>query len=189
MTGQVHSPAVPEYGRVNVPKLTSDIMTSTNSKPMSFTWQTLGLFGWMILSFSAASSAAFVSTQGWYQEIRKPTWNPPSNIFGPVWTTLYFMMAIAAWQVWREGGWQRQWRALTAFVLQWLLNALWTPLFFGMHLLGVAFAEIVMLWITIVVTIALFSRVRKSAALLLVPYLLWVSFAAFLNYTIWQLNS
>ncbi len=102
---------------------------------------------------------------------------------------LYAMMATSAWLVWRQGGWRTQRRALGWFLVQWALNVLWTPLFFGMHLPGWAFAEMLALWVAIVITLVLFWRVQRLAGVLLVPYLLWVSFAAFLNFTLWKLNS
>lgn len=146
------------------------------------------LIGWLGLCFAAAATAVFVSTGGWYAGLHKPLWNPPAGVFGPVWTLLYVMMAVAAWLVWREGGWKAQGRALGLFVLQWLLNALWTPLFFGMHRPGLAFAEIIMLWLVLAVTLKSFWQVMKTAGMLLVPYLAWVSFAAALNFAIWRLN-
>lgn len=124
----------------------------------------------------------------WYLTLNKPSWNPPGWVFGPVWTLLYTMMAIAAWLVWRKGGIAKQRRPLTLFAVQLLLNALWTPLFFGLHMLGVAFAEIILLWIAILATILAFRKVSPSAAWLLVPYLLWVTFAAILNATLWWMN-
>ena len=150
--------------------------------------QTLALVGWLALCFAAAATAFLVSTEGWYASLQKPAWNPPSWIFGPAWTLLYVMMAVAAWLVWREGGWRTQRLALGLFLLQWLLNALWTPLFFGWHRLGLAFAEIIILWLALTATVFSFWRVRRSAGLLLLPYLAWVSFAAALNFTIWRLN-
>lgn len=125
----------------------------------------------------------------WYAALHKPSWNPPPWVFGPAWTFLYITMAVAAWLVWREGGWKAQRRALGLFIVQWFLNALWTPLFFGAHLPGVAFGEIVLLWLAIAATLVAFWRVKKAAGLLLVPYLAWVSFAAALNFSIWRLNS
>jgi tryptophan-rich sensory protein len=98
------------------------------------------------------------------------------------------MMAVAAWLVWRRGGFAAQGGALGLFVLQLILNAVWTPLFFGLHLPGMAFAEIIMLWLAIALTIAAFYPVSRPAAWLLAPYLAWVSFAAVLNFTIWRLN-
>ena len=93
--------------------------------------------------------------------LHKPTWNPPSWVFGPAWTLLYILMATAAWIVWREGGWKVQGRALGLFLLQWLLNALWTPLFFGMHQTGLAFAEIILLWLMIALTLKAFWVVKR----------------------------
>jgi tryptophan-rich sensory protein len=98
-------------------------------------------------------------------------------------------MAVAAWLVWQHVGWGRQRKPLLIFLVQLALNALWTPLFFGLHRPGLAFAEIVLLWLAIVATLAAFSRVSRAAAWLLVPYLAWVSFAAALNFTLWRLNS
>jgi len=150
--------------------------------------QLLALAGWLALCFSASATAVFVSAGGWYASLHKPSWNPPSWIFGPVWTALYAMMAVAAWLVWRAGGWKEQRRALTLFLLQWFLNALWTPLFFGLHRPGFAFAEIVLLWLALAATLALFWQVKKAAGVMLLPYLAWVSFAAVLNFVIWRLN-
>jgi tryptophan-rich sensory protein len=146
------------------------------------------LIGWLVLCFAAAGTAVFVSTDGWYVALHKPSWNPPAWLFGPAWTLLYITMAVAAWLVWREGGWKAQGRSLGLFLLQWFLNALWTPLFFGLHRPGLAFAEIVLLWLAIAATLVSFWRVRQVAGILLVPYLAWVSFAAALNFTIWRLN-
>lgn len=149
----------------------------------------LALVGWLILCFAASGTGVFISTDGWYTGLRKPAWTPPGWLFGPVWMLLYAMMGVAAWLVWREGGWKRQGRALGLFLLQWVLNALWTPLFFGLHLPGPAFAEIVLLWMAIVATVVAFARVRTTAAVLLVPYLIWVTFAAGLNFALWRLNA
>ena len=106
-----------------------------------------------------------------------------------MWSLLYAMMAVAAWRVWRRGGWQVQWRALGLFIVQWVLNALWTPLFFGLHRPGWALAEICVLLLALGATLALFWRVEKAAGLLLAPYFAWVAFAAFLNFTLWRLNA
>ncbi|MBS0191020.1 MAG: TspO/MBR family protein [Phycisphaerales bacterium] len=150
--------------------------------------QGLALLGWLILCFAASLSAVFVSVDGWYASLNKPAWNPPNWVFGPVWSLLYAMMAVAAWLVWRRGGWAVQRRPLALFVAQWLLNAIWTPLFFGMHMLGAAFGEILVLWLAVAATIIAFWRVSRPAAAMLVPYLAWVSFASVLNFTLWQLN-
>ncbi len=148
----------------------------------------LALIGWFALTFAAALTGAFVKTGGWYAELAKPTWNPPGWLFGPVWTMLYAMMAVAAWLVWRRGGWRMQRGPLTLYLAQWALNALWTPLFFGLRRPGWAFAEILILLLAILATLAAFWRVKRLAGALLVPYTLWVTFATFLNYTIWRMN-
>ncbi|MCE9614766.1 MAG: tryptophan-rich sensory protein [Lentisphaerae bacterium] len=148
----------------------------------------IALAGWMILTFCAAATGVFVSTGGWYAELAKPSWNPPGWLFGPVWTLLYAMMAVAAWLVWTRGGWKAQRGPLGLYLAQWALNALWTPLFFGFHRPGLAFAEILVLLLAVVATMIAFRRVRLSAGLLLFPYALWVGFATVLNFTIWRLN-
>lgn len=99
------------------------------------------------------------------------------------------MMAIAAWLVWRRGGWATQRRALNTFLIQLFLNALWSPIFFGLKNPALAFAEIILLWVAIVATTVAFLRACKTAGVLLLPYLAWVTFAAFLNLTLWRLNS
>ncbi|MBU3680122.1 MAG: tryptophan-rich sensory protein [Candidatus Kapabacteria bacterium] len=148
----------------------------------------LALLFWILLCFTAAAGGGFVMTGDWYAMLSKPTWNPPSWVFGPVWTVLYIMMGVSVWLVWKEGGFARQRRPMTLFLVQLVLNAIWTPLFFGMHMLGTAFAEIILLWLAILATILAFRRVSSTAAWLLVPYLLWVSFATVLNGTLWRMN-
>jgi translocator protein len=130
-----------------------------------------------------------VAVDGWYVRLSKPSWNPPGWIFGPVWTLLYLMMAVAAWLVWREGGWQAQRRALSLFVVQWLLNALWTPIFLGLHRPGFAFVEISLLWLAATLTAFVFWEIKRAAGILMMPYVAWVTFAAVLNFTIWRMNS
>ena len=149
----------------------------------------LGLCGWLLLCFAAASPGAVFMPGEWFAALKKPSWNPPSWVFGPVWTALYAMMAAAAWLVWQRGGWKEQRKPLLIFLAQLALNAVWTPLFFGLHRPGVAFAEIVLLWLAIVATLVAFRPVNRTAAWLLVPYLAWVSFAAVLNGTLWRLNA
>jgi tryptophan-rich sensory protein len=148
----------------------------------------LALLLWILLCFTAAAGGGFVMTGDWYAMLSKPTWNPPSWVFGPVWTLLYIMMGVSAWLVWKEGGFAQQRKPLTLFLVQLVLNAIWTPLFFGAHELGIAFAEILLLWLAILATILAFRRVSTTAAWLLVPYLLWVSFASVLNATLWCMN-
>ncbi|MEM0360367.1 MAG: TspO/MBR family protein [Candidatus Diapherotrites archaeon] len=125
----------------------------------------------------------------WYASIKKPEFTPPNWVFGPVWTTLYILMGIALFLV-LENGWNEKTRLPTAvFGLQLVLNTFWSILFFGYNLLFLAFVEIILLWLSIIATIFLFYKVSKKAALLLVPYLLWVSFASFLTYSVWVLNA
>ncbi len=148
----------------------------------------IALAGWLLICFAAASLGAFFMPGEWYASLNKPSWNPPAWVFGPVWTGLYTMMAVAAWLVWKRGGFTAQRRALGLFLVQLALNALWTPLFFGLHRIGAAFGEILFLWIAIMVTTVHFHRVSRPAAWLLIPYIAWVAFAAVLNGTLWMLN-
>lgn len=154
----------------------------------------LGLAVFIILSFAAAGigglwTAPSTAPGGWYYQIEKPSWTPPSWLFGPVWTALYLAMAVAAWLVWRRGGWEARGGALTLWAAQLVLNAIWSGLFFGLHSPGLAMAEIVLLWIAILLTLLAFFRVSRPAGWLMVPYLLWVSFASMLNFAVWRLNS
>ncbi len=149
-----------------------------------------GLIAWLAICFIAAALGAVASVQAgpFYLSLSRPTWAPPGSVFGPVWTVLYTLMAIAAWLVWREGGYNHARAALTLFLAQLALNALWSWLFFAWHLGGAAFVDIVLLWVLLVATVISFWRIRPLAGALLVPYLLWVSFAAALNYTVWKMN-
>ncbi|PIT92830.1 MAG: TspO protein [Candidatus Harrisonbacteria bacterium CG10_big_fil_rev_8_21_14_0_10_42_17] len=125
----------------------------------------------------------------WYIELVKPALNPPSWIFGPVWTTLFALMGITAFLVWKKGLDRRDVKiALGIFLGQLVLNTLWSIIFFDLHSPGGALIEIVFLWLAILATIIAFAKISKPAAWLLVPYILWVSFAMYLNYAIWVLN-
>jgi tryptophan-rich sensory protein len=127
--------------------------------------------------------------ESWYQTIVKPSWNPPNRIFGPVWTTLYIMMGVALYLIWKsESSDILKKTAIILFSFQLILNFLWSLIFFNQHLIGWALVEIIMMWVAILLTIFAFANVSKTAAWLLVPYIAWVSFATILNYTIWQLN-
>ena len=153
--------------------------------------QLAGLVAFMAVCFiSAGLGAAFTATSvgGWYQTLAKPSWNPPDWLFGPVWTALYFLMAVAAWLVWRGHGWNAAKTALNWFVIQLALNVFWSFVFFGLQRPGLAFAEILVLWLSIVATCLAFQAKSRTAALLLVPYLAWTSFAVILNLTLWRLN-
>jgi translocator protein len=125
----------------------------------------------------------------WFEQLAKPEWNPPGWVFGPVWTTLYILMGLAAWLVWEQHGFRGAARtALGLFIVHLLFNAAWSAIFFGLQAPGLAFAEIVLLWGMILALVVLFWRLRPLAGMLLVPYLAWVTFAAVLNFSIWQLN-
>lgn len=153
----------------------------------------LGLLFSICVCFAAAATGSmftYPEIEGWYAALRKPSWNPPNWVFGPVWSALYLMMALAAWLVWRRKGLTKDTRpALALFALQLVLNALWSILFFGRHNPGAAFIEIILLWSAILATLLLFRRTSTAASLLMLPYLLWVTFAAVLNFTIWRMNS
>jgi benzodiazapine receptor len=125
----------------------------------------------------------------WYAGLNKPAFNPPNTVFFPVWTTLYALMGIAAFLVWRKGLRERSVRvALGIFAIQLVLNTVWSIIFFGQQSLFGGLIAIVFLWIAIVVNIVAFWRISKVAGALLIPYILWVSFASLLNYSLWMLN-
>lgn len=159
-------------------------MTAPKSK------QIIGLVVWLAVCFLAAAMGAAASVQAgsFYTQLVRPEWAPSAQWFGPVWTILYALMGIAAWLVWRAGGFRATARALALFLVQLAFNALWSWLFFAWHLGALAFADIILLWLLILATIIAFWRIRLVAGALLVPYLLWVSFATALNYSVWQLN-
>lgn len=145
----------------------------------------LGLIGFIVVTFCAPAVGMLTAPGAWYASLNKPSWNPPAWVFGPVWTFLYLLMAIAAWRVWSRAGWGR---AVWIYLIQLLLNAAWTPIFFGAHALGWALVEILILWCAILVTMAAFLKVSRVAGWMLAPYLAWVTFAAFLNLTLWRMN-
>jgi translocator protein len=125
----------------------------------------------------------------WYATLNKPSWQPPNWLFGPVWTTLYILMGIALYLVWKaDANASLKQTAILLFAIQLILNFFWSIIFFNQHQIGWALVEIIVLWILILLTIFSFSKINNTAAWLLVPYISWVSFAAILNYTIWQLN-
>ncbi len=128
--------------------------------------------------------------QTWYlTELIRPSFSPPNWLFGPVWTILYALMGISLFLVWEQKKRNKEWQgAITIFFVQLFLNAIWTPIFFGMHALGFAFGVIIAMWLAIVLTIIVFYRQKKVAGYLLIPYLLWASFASVLNGAIWYLN-
>jgi len=148
----------------------------------------LVFFAWLVLTWLAALPGVFVQPADYYAALTKPAWSPPGWIFGPVWTFLYVLMALAAWRVWRRGGWPAQRAALALYFGQLVLNALWTPIFFGLQQPGWAFAWIVLLWVAVGITWLVFRRIDRVAGGLLLPYWLWVTFAAALNFVLWRLN-
>lgn len=148
-----------------------------------------------IISILIAQSAGLIgsiftanSVNTWYTTINKPSFNPPSWIFGPVWITLYTLMGIAAFLIWNKKKSSQRTKALFVYGIQLVLNTLWSILFFGLQNPGMAFFEILFLLAFILATICFFFKQSKPAAYLLIPYLAWVSFAAILNYNIWILN-
>ncbi len=159
---------------------------STPSK----TRQAVGLLVWLAISFVASGIGAVASIRAapFYGQLSQPSWAPPPSVFGPVWTVLYALMGIAAWLVWRADNSRATRAALSLFVLQLAVNALWTWLFFAWSQGALAFADILLLWVLVVATMVAFWRIRPLAGALLIPYLLWVSFAGALNFSIWQLN-
>lgn len=162
-------------------------MTQTSPK---HPW--IGLIVLIVLCFTAAglgSAATTPKIDGWYADLAKPSWNPPNWIFGPVWSTLFLSMAVAAWLIWRQKNWGGAKLPLSLFGFQLALNVLWSWLFFGLENPGMAFAEILLLWTAIAATMVAFWFRSKAAGLLFVPYLAWVTFAAILNFTIWRLNA
>jgi tryptophan-rich sensory protein len=145
----------------------------------------------IIVSVLICQSAGFIGSlfttpaiNTWYANILKPSFNPPSWLFAPVWTALFFLMGLALYLVWEK----RAIKPMIVFFIQLFLNITWSFLFFYLHSPFYAFLEIILLWLAILATILVFSKVSKAAAFLLLPYWLWVSFAGFLNFTIWQLN-
>lgn len=152
------------------------------------------LAGWVLLSLAAGALGGFAtrSAPTFYAALDRPAWAPPAALFGPVWTALYLLMGVAAWLVSREEGrraggeWRR--RALTLFVGQLALNALWSWVFFAWRRGGLALAEILVLWVGVALTLAAFWRVRRAAAALLLPYLGWVTYAAALTAALWRRN-
>lgn len=145
----------------------------------------IGLAAFLVLCLAVGGGAGFMTAQSvitWFPTLVKPWFNPPPWIFAPVWTSLYMMMAVAAWLVWLRNG------SLVLFYVQLALNFAWSLLFFGLHSPALALVDIVALWIAILMTLLAFWKIDGRAGLLLVPYLAWVSFASVLNASIWWLN-
>ena len=163
-----------------------DYLKSNSSRQIAVLLLFLGAC-YLVAWVGAQVSPGLGSTE-WYDSIQKPSWNPPSWVFGPVWSLLYTLMGIAAWLVWKEVGFKNAKIAMVLFFTQLILNGLWSHIFFGMQQIGWALVEIIILLIAIVATTIAFFRKRSLAGWLMAPYILWVAFATFLTYTIWTLN-
>jgi translocator protein len=152
--------------------------------------QALGLAGWLALVFIAAGIGAIASVEAgsFYAQLVRPSWAPPASAFGPVWSVLYVLMAVAAWLVWREQGATLKRTALTLFLTQLCANALWSWLFFAWRKGAFAFVEVLVLLALIAATIAVFWRISRLASLLLFPYFAWVCLASALTWSIWKSN-
>lgn len=172
-------------------------MTDLHHDPVSEDFSTspladgLSLVAWIFLLVALGAGVGILfGADAWYDGLLKPTFNPPASVFGPVWTALYALMAVALWLVWRgrhdDSAMRRT--ALRLFWVQFVLNMAWSPLFFGLHNPGLAFVDICLLWMAVLATALAFGKVRPLAGYLLVPYVLWVSFALVLNGTIWLMN-
>jgi benzodiazapine receptor len=156
--------------------------------PRPLSSQLLGLAGWLLAAFAAGAlgAVASVDAASFYAQLSKPSWAPPAGVFGPVWTALYALMGVAAWLVWRSPGTRRV--PLALFGVQLAANALWSWLFFAWHRGALAAVEVLVLLALIVATVVAFWRISRLAALLLVPYVLWVSFASALTWAVWRSN-
>lgn len=152
--------------------------------------QVAGLVGWLALTAVAAGAGAVASLDAatFYAQLARPSWSPPASVFGPVWSVLYLLMAVAAWLVWRAPGAQDRKVALTLFVVQLVVNALWSWLFFAWHQGALALVDVLVLLALIVATLVAFWRIRPLAGALLVPYLGWVAFASELTFVVWRAN-
>jgi translocator protein len=149
------------------------------------------LAGFIVLCLAAGGAGAILTAPAipsWYASIFKPSWTPPNWVFGPVWTTLYVMMAVAGWLVWRSKDAPRRRPALVVWAVQLALNALWPPLFFGVHAIGIALIDIYLLWLFIGRFLITSWPLSRPAAILFLPYWAWVSFASALNLAIWIMN-
>lgn len=147
-----------------------------------------GLVIFLVMCLAVGSIGAAFPPGEWYRGLVKPAFNPPSWVFAPVWTSLYILMAIAVWRVWCDGSWHQHRIALGLFLVQLILNGLWSPLFFGLQRMDLALLDLLLLWAVLFATIVRFYRTSRLAAALLLPYLAWVSFAGVLNYSLLRLN-
>ena len=174
---------------MRIPVESSTSYRGRNSRP---NW--LVLLAFIGANLAAAAVGALLSPGGspsaarWYAMLAKPDWAPPNTWFGPVWTVLYVLIGVAAWLIWRERYHRGRAAALAAYAFQFMLNALWAPVFFGAKNIGAGLFLIVALWLSILWTVREFAAVKPSAAWLLAPYCIWVTFAGALNFAYWKLN-
>jgi tryptophan-rich sensory protein len=155
---------------------------------MSWDWLDLSLLAFIGVNFLAAMSGAIFKPGAWYRGLTKPWFQPPDWLFAPAWTVLFALNAVAAWWVWHEGTGSALMIAMGVYAAQLLLNASWSALFFGLKRMDWAMGEVVFLWLSVAATIAVFLPIVPSAGYILIPYLVWVTFAAYLNWVIWKLN-
>lgn len=158
--------------------------------PISTKHQIWGLIGWLAITFIAAAvgASATVDAPRFYQTLTLPSWAPSSSVFGPVWTLLYFMMALAAWLVWRQAGLNQARTALMLYVVQLVFNALWSWAFFAWYQGSVSVMVISVLWLLVAITLYQFWNINRIAGVLLIPYLVWLTYAGTLNFVVWQTN-
>lgn len=142
-----------------------------------------------LMAGAIGSAFTFTGIESWYAYLNKPSFNPPNWIFGPVWTTLYILMGVSLYLIWQKGLKDKYIRkSFKIFIIQLIFNSLWSVVFFGMQSPGLALFIIIVLWSLILTLIIRFYKIKKIAAYLLIPYILWVSFASILNFSIWILN-
>ena len=147
------------------------------------------LWGTLMETAAIGGTATATSVTTWYAALRKPEWTPPGGTIGTVWSVLYFLIALGAWRIWLKGGVRENALPLGAWAVQLALNTLWSVVFFGLQRPGLAFAELLLLWLAILCTTVLFFRKDLWGGILFLPYLGWVTFAGFLNATVWRMNS
>jgi tryptophan-rich sensory protein len=164
-------------------------MSAMTDRHNSRTRTILGLVAALAASFAPGWFGSQFMPGVWYAQLVKPSWTPPNWLFGPVWTALYAMMAVAAWLVWKRDGFRRAGLALGVFIVQLVLNGVWSWLFFGLQQIALAFFEIVALWAAILAATVLFWRRARPAGILMLPYLAWVTYAAALNFALWRMNA
>jgi len=152
--------------------------------------QTLVLVSSLLICYLVAfiGATASINAKSFYSELSRPGWSPPGWLFGPVWFCLYSMMAIAAWLVWTQEGFRAHQDKLLLYLVHLIPNALWSWLFFHWHLGAISFLVIILLWTMILITVLMFWKVKPIAGILLLPYLVWVTFATALNLALWQMN-